>query len=84
MEIWLSLPVGIYFFYEGFLCLKYPMYDKYKGKYRRPWTSIINVNTNRVYTQNEIDFRHFTGGFLNLLFGIISLIIFFKFALKLW
>jgi hypothetical protein len=84
METWLCLPLGGYLIYNGIMCLKYPLNEKYKGKYRKPWVSLTNVNTNRIYTQNEIDFRHFTGGFLNLLLGIVCIMIFLKFALKLW
>jgi hypothetical protein len=82
MENWLCLPLGIYFFYEGFMCLKYSLNEKYKGKYRKSWVSMVNVNTNRVYTQDQIDLRHFVGGFMNLLGGIICTIVFLKFAFK--
>ena len=84
METWLCLPLGVYFLYDGIRCLQYPLNEKYKGKYRKSWISAINVNTDRIYTQDEIDFRHFTSGFLDLLGGIVCMIIFLKFALKLW
>ena len=83
MEYWLCLPLSILLFYRAFKGLRLPLSEKNDGIKYFTWLN-SQVRSNPNPTQNEIDFRHFYEGVGNVLGGIILIIIFLKFALKLW
>jgi hypothetical protein len=80
---WLCLPLSVFLFYRAIKGLSIPLDKKNDGIKFFTWRN-INGREKPNPSQNEIDFRHFYEGILNILGGVISLVIFLKEALKLW